>query len=96
METISIAGLDKAELLVALYARSKVRGMGFLQARDAPLTVTEARQLLVRSTRFDYLLGRVMKVDLSSDTLWPRLYDRDNGYGAAQEVVTKLQEGTSS
>lgn len=36
---------------------------------------------------FDYLQGRVMKVDLAGDELDPRLYDRDNGEGAARRAI---------
>lgn len=39
---------------------------------------------------FDYLHGRVMKIDLAGDELDPWAYDRDNGQGAAQEVVNSL------
>lgn len=43
-------------------------------------------------TYFDYLYGRVMKVDLSSDDGFEeRLYDRDNGKGAAQKVIDALR-----
>lgn len=40
---------------------------------------------------FDYLHGRVMKVDLMGDTFSPFLYDRDNYEGAAAEVIAKLR-----
>lgn len=36
---------------------------------------------------FDYLKGRVMKVSISGDSLDPRLYDRDNGQGAAARAL---------
>ena len=40
---------------------------------------------------FDYLEGRVMKIDLSGDTVDPRGYDRDNGQGAVQKVITAIK-----
>jgi hypothetical protein len=40
---------------------------------------------------FDYLRGRVMKVDLSKDAFDPWLYDRDNGAGAAERAVSRLR-----
>lgn len=89
---INIKGLDKAKLLVELYNRSHQQGMGMFQ-RARNLTVEDARQLLEQSTYFDYLYGKVMKVDLSSDEEFSEwLYDRDNGQGAAQEVVDKLRK----
>ena len=36
---------------------------------------------------FDYLHGRVMKVEINGETLRTALYDRDMGAGAAQAVV---------
>ena len=88
---ISIKGLDKAEVLKALYDGSHVQGLGFLQAVDS-FTVDDARELLKTQTHFDYLYGRVMKVDLSKDEFDEWLYDRDNYPGAAQIVIKKLRE----
>ena len=36
---------------------------------------------------FDYLKGRVMKIDLAEDLLRVDLYDRDNGPGAARRAL---------
>ena len=41
---------------------------------------------------FDYLHGRVMKVEINGKTLRPGLYDRDYGAGAAQGVVDAIRE----
>lgn len=41
---------------------------------------------------FDYVLGRVMKVDLSEDFINPSSYDRDNGEGAVELVIRVLRE----
>jgi hypothetical protein len=41
--TISIRGIDKAEVLAALYNASRQQGMGFMHARGASsMTVEEA------------------------------------------------------
>jgi hypothetical protein len=85
---ISIKGLDKARILVALYNRSKGQGRSFLDPMYGKgLTVEEARVLLENQTYFDYLRGRVMKIDLKGDDLDPRLYDRDLGEGAAEYAI---------
>jgi hypothetical protein len=86
---MNIAGLDKARILKALYNGSHVQGMGVLQARQAPLTVEDCRDLLKQHTYFDYLYGRVLKVDLKPEVVELRtdLYDRDNGKGAAERVI---------
>lgn len=91
MATISLSGLDKAEVLAALYNAAKPQGLGFLHYNPSPMTVEEARQHLAGSTYFDYLQGRVMKVNLSGDELESRSYDRDNGEGTAERVINALR-----
>jgi hypothetical protein len=90
-DTIDISNLSKAEVLAALYNASKPLGLGWLQATLQPMTTQEAQTILDQGqTYFDYLKGRVMKIDLSGDTLTPRLYDRDNGQGAAARALEQL------
>ena len=104
MSTISLKGLDKAAVLAALYNASKPQGLGFLHFDPAQMTVPEAAELLDEKQArlkeinsmggnwneiyFDYLKGRVMKADLTSDTEFsPGGYDLDNGAGAAQRAI---------
>jgi hypothetical protein len=96
MAKVNIKGLDKAELLQALHARSKALGMGALHDRGN-LTVDQCREIINHRTDeeiglyFDYLNGRVLKVDLEGDELDTRLYDRDVGEGAGEQVVNNLR-----
>lgn len=94
---VDIKGLDKAKVLKALYDHSHVQGSGFLQAvPDGVVTVDHCAGLLENQTYFDYMHGRVLKVDLSGDAFDERLYDRDCGEGAAQRAVDSVraeQEG---
>lgn len=84
---IDLKGRNKAEVLVKLYNASHQQGMGFLQ-EDKDMTLEEAQILLDSGQKyFDYVNGRVMKIDLSGDELDPRLYDRDNGQGAAAAAL---------
>lgn len=95
---ISLEGLDKAAVLAALYNGSQQLGMGFLHSRGATdMTVEQAREEIEARKGhdrlyFDYLHGRVMKADLSKDTLKTWLYDRDNGQGAAARIVDGLRK----
>lgn len=52
-----------------------------------PMSAEEARALLAHGTYFDYVKGRVLKVDLSGDEVETWLYDRDNGEGAAEKAL---------
>lgn len=79
---------NKAEVLANLYNASKSQEMGFLHFTPEPMTIEEAEELLKEHKYFDHLKGRVMKVDLSGDEFDPRLYDRDNGEGAAEKALS--------
>lgn len=102
MANVNIAGLDKAEVLLALWNSSIMQGMsvlGFL--RSGELTLEKARHEIKsrkhksfdgkESIYFDYLNGKVMKVDIGQNEFDPRLYDRDNGEGAAQRAIDNLK-----
>lgn len=88
---IDIANLDKASVLMALYENAHVQGLGFLHASDEPMSRDAALKLLERRTYFDYVQGRVMKVNLTGDAFDPFLYDRDNGQGAAQRAIDTIR-----
>jgi hypothetical protein len=92
-DMIPPVGLNKAEVLAKLYNASKPLEMGFLQFTPGDMSVELAQSLLDNGqTYFDYLQGRVMKIDLQYDHLDPRLYDRDNGEGAAKRALGLLWE----
>lgn len=92
MATISLKGLNKGKVLAALYNASHPQGLGILHFDPDPMTLEQAEFLLKRQTDFDYLKGRVLKVDLSGDEFDPWLYDRDNGEGAAAAAIESCQE----
>lgn len=90
---VDIKGLDKARVLKALYDHSHVQGSGFLQAvPDGVVTVEHCEMLLGSQTYFDYLHGRVLKVELSGDEFDERLYDRDCGEDAAGNADSEKKE----
>ena len=90
MENIDISKYDKSDVLATLYNHSRPLGMGHLHFDPKPMGREEAAVLLKDQTYFDYLKGRVMKVDLSRDVLSPGLYDRDNGIGAAERAINTI------
>lgn len=90
---INIKGIDKAEVLAALYNASRPQGLGFMHATKMDMTIEDARKELDAAGErpyFDYLRGRVMKISLAGDELEERLYDRDNGQGAAYRALAHL------
>lgn len=89
---VNIKGLSKAKVLKSLYDHSHLQGLGFLQAVPSGyVTVEHCEELLKKTTYFDYMYGRVIKVDLSKDEFDEWLYDRDNGEGAAQRAVDAIK-----
>lgn len=93
---VSIKGLSKPDVLAALYNRAHPQGMGFIHYTPEDMTKEQAELLLQQTNYFDYVRGRVMKVDLSSDEEFDeRLYDRDNGFGAAQSAINTIKTGRS-
>lgn len=92
---IDITGIDKVELLIALYKNGHKVGMGFLAGDmsddDIRAYVADYTQKFGDFPYVDYLGGRPLKVDLKRDTFRTDLYDRDNGIGAAQAVVDSLR-----
>ena len=93
MSRVNIKGIDKSELLAALYNNAKQQGMGFLNPQGAvKMTKEEAQGLIERSAKlhFVYLKGRALKVGLGKDDMCTDHYDRDNGQGAAERVVNSL------
>jgi len=90
---VSIKGLSRNAVIAALYNGSTPLGVGFMHFDPKPMTEADAAKRFDGQGYFDYLDGRVMKIriDPTSDEIDPRLYDRDNGDGAAQRVIDELR-----
>ena len=48
--------------------------------------------MVERLSFFDYIGGRVIKTDISGDSIDPSLYDRDNGEGRALEAISTVPD----
>jgi len=92
MSIVNINGINKAELLAKLYNNSKPLGMEIVHYALENMTISEAEELLESQTYFDYLRGRVMKIELKNDELSTFLYNRDNGYDACERIVESLKK----
>ena len=90
---MKITGLNKAEVLVALYNRAKtVPVTQRYYDSNLNLSLEKAAELLKQNKYFDYLNGKVLKIDLSIDEIETSLYNRDNGENAAEESLQPLIE----
>lgn len=93
-EEVDITGIEKSVLLAALFNASKPLGYGALHFNAKPMTAEEAQEIInEQGFRFDYLNGRVMKINISGDTVNVWGYDRDNGTGAVKSIVEGLRNG---
>ena len=101
MGMVDIRGLDKAEVLHALWRHSHAQGMSFLGLSPEGFTLQKAQELIhereEKNARlyFDYVEGHVIKCDLSGDSFDEFLYDRDCGPGAAENAINELRAYTT-
>ena len=93
-DMIDISHLSPPEVLQALYNAARPQGLGhFDPAGRRQMTLDEARIIVGThgiAERFDYVQGRVMKVELDGTSFDPTLFDRDNGEGAAAEAIALI------
>ncbi len=90
-EMVNIAGLDKVQLLHALWTRSKPAAYyDFSMANPPSFNVVLANDGVKRY--IDYFQGRCIKTDLSKNEANPRMFDRDFGQGAFAQVVADLRK----
>jgi hypothetical protein len=84
--------MDKVEILRKLYDNAKPQGMGFFHFTPERMTTEEANILFnsCEDKYFDYVKGRVMKIDLNGDILDTYLYNRDNGDGSAEYILKDM------
>lgn len=105
-KSVFIAGLNKAEILAALYNNAKPRGLGWRHYDPNPMTVEQAQKCLKEGDDFvkalgkaieersllyfDYLRGRALKVDLSGNEFDPTEYNHIYGRDAAECIIARL------
>lgn len=91
---MNIKGLNKAKILAALFNHSRPQGMGMFPALARgghEMSEEEAQGFLdAGQTYFDYVHGRILKIDLEGDELSTRLYNRDLGDGAAEYALRDI------
>lgn len=94
-DKISVAGLDKAEVLVALHNVASFADPNQMRQYPTPMTTDRAREIIgKRGANFTdpaLLEGRIIGTDLSGDEIHPRFFDWVNGVGAAARAIERLR-----
>lgn len=91
--SVNIAGLDKVELLYALWnSSSPAAYFGQFMGREPPEFDWDKARAAVNNY-IDYFCGRCIKLDLRRDSVDPCLFDRDFGHGCVTRVVQDMRAG---
>lgn len=96
---INIKGLNKAEVLLALWRGSHSQGISFFGRGEGSFTLEMAEKMVSELTKsnhrlyFDYVYGHVIKCDITDDTFDDRLYARDCGEGTSENVIEFVRKG---
>lgn len=104
-KSIDISGIDKAVLLAAVFNHAGQVNLGFLDASGGhAMSIPDARNIVqarmamnavvkgepIWRSRFDYLRGRLLKVDLGGESFNQSdiyLYDQAHGKGRLEQAV---------
>jgi hypothetical protein len=92
---VSIRGIDKPTLLVALFNSAKLKVD--LNLPRYVMTTEDAQHLLDGGKFFyEMFKGRSLYFDIGGQEISTELYDVDNGEGAAEKIINKLREQGNS
>lgn len=91
---VNISGLDKIEVLHVLWENAQIAGIF-----GRVLPIIRSTQVFDRERAegavqgyIDDFNNRFIKCDFRSDDIDVRLYDRDNGDGAAKKLIESLRK----
>lgn len=93
---IDITGLDKAEVLVALFNVAKPSEVELAFPLDNKLSLKEAKKIIHQNLkqwggdRIDYIKGREIKVNLFRNEINVAIYNGRNGKNLAQTALQPL------
>ena len=94
---ISIVGLERADVLAALYNASR-RSMGFAPPADPYLMQRDEAEILLQNVGhvFNDIADRALRVDLSGNEFDPQKYNQENGEGAAERAIEELRKSMAT
>lgn len=97
IESLGLGENGKAYVLAALFNSARVaptficsvQNMEFVKNNGSPnMTLEMAKKILDdHGDWIDYLYGRPLKLNFANHPLDTRLYERDNGHGAADQAI---------
>lgn len=95
--SVDCSGLDAEVVLAKAISMAKPMGLGALNYKPVNFGATDAKKLLEKTKSFDYYNGCPIKLNFSSyPSIDPWGYDRDQGSGAFQKIVTSLKSMVST
>ena len=88
---VDISGIDKVELLKALWKGMKPASF-YMRTGVPPPSFDEKTAKEAVKKYIDYFQGRCIKTDIRRNIADPCLYDRDAGPGAFAQIVANLKK----
>jgi len=89
--TVNIPEDKRVAVLQALYADTFIAPAAIAFGTVGPDKLpTEAAEEALTYGYIDYLGGRLIKMDLTEDPVETRLFNRDNGEGAAERIIAAV------
>ncbi len=97
VKSISLIGLNKADVLKVLYNAAKPPEPDSEYYNSEPMTTEEAqKQIDLLGKQFVYMKHRYLRINLYGDNLDPAIYNACNGQGTAERAISELRDSTKS
>ena len=92
---MDIRGLDKAEILMTLCNGAQERSIGEAITSGEHLSFSEAQGLIDKGeVYFERLNNKLLRIDISGDTMSTSLYNDTNGEYLAEQLLSVLEVKT--
>jgi len=92
VQQVDIKGIDKVEILKHLWDNSKPASFYNKYCPIAPPRFDYEESMEAVKMPIDYFRGRLIKCDLSKDSVDPSRYDQDFGTGKFQQIINQIKQ----
>ena len=90
---VDIAGINKEVLLETLWNNSRpIPFYRKYKVNPPNFDIKKAMKQVKDDGYADYILGRLIKVNIESDSVDPEIYNENNGKGKLQIIIKKLRK----